>query len=51
VDRVPGYKSRCPGFNLRRYQIFGEVVGLDRLRIIEELLARKSSDSGLENRD
>jgi hypothetical protein len=41
--RVLGYSSRDPGFNSRRYQIFLEVVGLERgplslMRIIEELL-------------
>jgi hypothetical protein len=46
VIRVPGYRSRGPGFDSRRYQIFGEVVGLERgplslVRIIEELLERK----------
>jgi hypothetical protein len=49
--RVPGYRSRGPGFNSRRYQIFWEVVGLERgslslVRITEELLERKSSGSG-----
>jgi hypothetical protein len=44
------------GFDFRRYQIFWEVVGLGRgllslVSIIEELLGRKSSCSGLENRD
>jgi hypothetical protein len=43
VARVPGYRSRGPGFDFRRYQIFWEVVGLERgplslVRIIEELL-------------
>jgi hypothetical protein len=45
-----------PGFNSRRYQIFWEVVGLERgllslVSIIEELLGRKSSCSGLEIRE
>jgi hypothetical protein len=49
--RVPGYRSRDPGFDPRRYQIFWEVVGLERVplnlvRITEELLEWKSSGSG-----
>jgi hypothetical protein len=56
VVRVPGYRSECLGFNSRRYQIFREVVGLERgslslVSIIEQLLERKSSDSGVENGD
>jgi hypothetical protein len=48
--------SRGPGFDFRRYQIFWEVVGLERgplilVRITEELLRWKSSNSGLECRD
>jgi hypothetical protein len=44
--RVPGYRSRDPGFVSRRYQIFWEVVGLERgplslVRISEELLERE----------
>jgi hypothetical protein len=44
-NRVSGYRSRGPGFYSRRYQIFWEVVGLERaplrlVRIIEELLLR-----------
>jgi hypothetical protein len=43
---VPGYISRGPGFDSRRYEIFQEVVGLEGgplslVRIIEELLERK----------
>jgi hypothetical protein len=43
-------------YNSRRYQIFGEVVGLQRgplslASTIEELLERKSSGCGLENRE
>jgi hypothetical protein len=54
--RVPGYRSRGRGFDSRRYQIFREVVGLERgplslLSTTEELLRRNSSGSGLENRD
>jgi hypothetical protein len=54
VVRVPGYKSRGPGFDSWRYQIFWEVVGLEQdplslVRIIEELL--ESIGSGLENRN
>jgi hypothetical protein len=46
VVRVPGYRSRGPAFDSRRYQIFCEVVGLERgplslVRIIEELLEWK----------
>jgi hypothetical protein len=44
------------GFNSWRYQIFWEVVGLERgplslASTIEDLLGRKNSGSGLENRD
>jgi hypothetical protein len=47
-------ESRGPGVDSRRYQIFREVVGLERgplslVRITEELLERKSSSSGEEN--
>jgi hypothetical protein len=56
VIRVPGYRSRGPEYDCRRYQIFWEVVCLERgplslLSTIEELLERKSSGFGLENRD
>jgi hypothetical protein len=55
VVRVPGYGSRGPGFESRCYQIFWEVVGLERgplslVSTTEELLVRNSSGSGLENR-
>jgi hypothetical protein len=53
VVRVSGYRSRGPGFDSRRYQIFWEVVGLERgplslMRIIEELLEWTSSGFGPE---
>jgi hypothetical protein len=45
-----------PGFDSRRYQIFGKVMGRKRgpLSLVstnEELLGRKRSGAGLENRD
>jgi hypothetical protein len=51
VVSVPGYKSRDPEFDSWRYQIFWEVVGVERdpfsfVRIIEDLLEWKSSGSG-----
>jgi hypothetical protein len=54
VVRVPGYRSRGSAFDSRRYQIFWEVVPLERgplslFSITEELLEWKSSGSGLEN--
>jgi hypothetical protein len=53
---VPGYRSKGLGFDSRRYQIFWEIVGLKQgpLRLastIVELTGRKSSGSGLENRE
>jgi hypothetical protein len=50
VVRVPGYRSRDPGFDSRRYHIFWEVVGLERgtlslMSITEELLEWKRSGS------
>jgi hypothetical protein len=49
VVRVPGYRSRVPGSIHRHYKIFWEVISL--VSTIEELLERKSSGSGLENRE
>jgi hypothetical protein len=54
VVRVPGYRSRSPRFDSRRYRIFWEVVGLERgplslLSTTVELLGRNSSGFGLEN--
>jgi hypothetical protein len=51
VVRVPGYRYNGPGFDSRRYQIFWEVVGLERgplslVSTTEELLGRNSSGSG-----
>jgi hypothetical protein len=51
VVRVPGYRSRGPGFDSRRYQIFWEVVRQERgplsfVSITEELLEWQSSGSG-----
>jgi hypothetical protein len=56
VARLPGHRSRGPWFDSRPYQIFWEVVGLERgplslVSTIEELLGRNSSGSGLENRE
>jgi hypothetical protein len=56
VVRVPGYRSRGPGFDSRRYQTFWEEVALEQgplslVSTIEELLGRKSSGSGLESRE
>jgi hypothetical protein len=50
------HRSRGLGFDFRRYQIFREVVSLERgplsfVRIIEKVLERKGSGSGVENRD
>jgi hypothetical protein len=55
VVRVPGYRSRGPGFDSTT-RCFWEVVGLERgplslVSTTEELLGRKSRGSGLENRD
>jgi hypothetical protein len=55
VVKAPGYGFGCPWFESRRYQMFWEVVGLERgplslVSKIEALLERNSSESGLENR-
>jgi hypothetical protein len=54
VVRVPGYRSKGPGFDSRRYHIIWEIVGLERgplslMSTIEELLGRNSSGSALES--
>jgi hypothetical protein len=56
VVRVPGYRFRGPEFDSRHFQIFWEVVSLERGLLslgstIEELLGRNSSGSGLEIRE
>jgi hypothetical protein len=56
VVRVPGYRSRGPRFDPQHYQIFREVVDLERgslslVSTTEELLGRNSSGSGLEIRE
>jgi hypothetical protein len=56
VIRVSGCRSRGPGFDSRRSQIFWEATALERgqlslVRTTEELLGIKSSSSGLEYRD
>jgi hypothetical protein len=56
VVRVPGNRFRGPGFDSRLYQVFRVVVGMERgplslVRIIVEVLGRKSSGSDLENRE
>jgi hypothetical protein len=60
VDRLCGLVVRFPRFRFRfasrHYQIFWEVVGLERgplslMSTSEELLERRSSGSGLENRE
>jgi hypothetical protein len=54
VVRIPGYRSRGPRFDFRRYHIFGEVVRLEQgllglVKITEELFERKRSGSCPEN--
>jgi hypothetical protein len=52
MARVPDYTSRGLGFDFRRYQIFGELVGLERdslslVRITEDEFGRNISGIGL----
>jgi hypothetical protein len=56
VLSVPGYRSRGPGLDFRRYQILWEVVGLERGPLIlkstiDGLLGKNSSILGLESRE
>jgi hypothetical protein len=55
VVRVPGYRFRGPVFDFRPYQIFWVVCleqgPLSLVSTTEQLLGRKSSGSGLENRE
>jgi hypothetical protein len=56
VVRVSAYRSKGPGFDSQRFQIFWEAAGLELsplslVRTSEELLGRNSSGSGQENRD
>jgi hypothetical protein len=56
VVTIPGYGSRGPGFDSRRYKIFWEVVVLERgplslVSTTEELLGRKIIGFALGNRD
>jgi hypothetical protein len=56
VSQSSWLQIQRPGFDSRRYQIFWEVVGLERgplslVSTTEELLERKSSGSGLESRE
>jgi hypothetical protein len=56
VVRVSGFSSRGLGFDSGRQQIFCTVLSLERgplslVRTVEEQLERKSSGSGLEDRD
>jgi hypothetical protein len=48
VVRVPGYRSRGPGFDSRHYQIFWEAMSLELslVRITEKLLESESSRYG-----
>jgi hypothetical protein len=53
VVKIPGYRSRGPGFDSWLFQILLKAVGLERdplsfVSTNEELLGRKTSGSGLE---
>jgi hypothetical protein len=55
VVKIPGYRSRGPGFDSQRYQIFWQVIALERgplslVIITEELLERKVVASVKETR-
>jgi hypothetical protein len=54
VVSVPGHRSKGSGFDSWHWEIFWEVVGLERgslslVSTTEELLGTNSSGSGLEN--
>jgi hypothetical protein len=56
IGQSPWLQTQRSGFDSRRYQMFWEVVGLERCPLIfvittEELLRRKSNSSGLESRE
>jgi hypothetical protein len=56
VAKVPNYRCKRSGFDSRRYQIFWEVVGLERgplslVSTTEELLGGNSIGSGIESRE
>jgi hypothetical protein len=56
VIRVPGYRSKGPGFDSQHYQICWAIVDLKRgslslVSTTEELLGRNNSGSGLEIRE
>jgi hypothetical protein len=55
-DQSSWQQIQRSGFDSRRYQVFWEVLSLERgplslVSTTEELLERKSSGSGLENRE
>jgi hypothetical protein len=56
VVRVPGYRSKGPGFDSRHHQIFWEAEDLEwspfnLVSTTKELLGRESSGFDLENRE